>query len=243
VGFGSSSPCLPFADCPDGLGYVQSTVRRIRAQGRTVTVTNLGIPGVVLSRELEDLGNSLGRGIPGNMIERELPFVPRTSTIVTVFAGANDANTVASAVRAGNGGSDPRSYVDTQVRNFGRDLATLVNGVRSRAPQARIVLLNLPNLALLPYVGTYPAGERAVLQRIAVGFSGHVNALTASNVLVVDLMCDARSYVAGNYYSDGFHPNDAGYAFITELVHAAATTGSAPAPRQSCAQMTALPAI
>ena len=30
----------------------------------------------------------------------------------------------------------------------------------------------------------------------------------------VDLMCDARSYLASTYSSDGFHPSDAGYAFI-----------------------------
>jgi len=241
VGYGASSPCVPFADCPDGTGYVQSTVRRLRAQGRTVNVTSLGIPGTVLSRELEDLGNSLGRGIVGNMIEREMPFVPRGSTVVTIFAGGNDANTVGSAVRAGNGGSDPRAYIDTAVQNFGRDLTSLVAGVRSRAPQARIVLLNLPNMALLPYVSTYPTVERSVLQRIAVGFSAQANALASSNVLVIDLMCDPRSYVAGNYYSDGFHPNDAGYAFITDLVYGAVATGSAGAPRASCAQMTTLP--
>jgi lysophospholipase L1-like esterase len=243
IGYGGSSPCLPFADCPDGTGYVQTTVRRLRAQGRTVTVTNLGIPGAVLSREFEDLGNSLGRGIPGNFIEREMPFVPRGATIVTIFAGGNDANTVGSAVRAGNGGSNPLDYIDGQVRNFGRDLATLVTGIRGRAPQARIVLLNLPNLAALPYVSTYPVAERSVLQRIAVGFSAQANALASSNVLVIDLMCDARSYLAGNYYSDGFHPNDAGYAFMTELVYAAATSGSAAPPRASCAQMTLLPAL
>jgi lysophospholipase L1-like esterase len=241
VGYGGSSPCLPFADCPDGTGYVQSTIRRLRAQGRTVNVTNLGIPGATLSRELEDLGNSLGRGIPGNFIEREMPFVPRNATIVTIFAGGNDANTVGSAVRAGNGGTNPRDYIDTQVRNFGRDLALLVNGVRSRAPQARIVLLNLPNMAALPYVSTYPLVERSILQRIAVGFSAQANTLASSGVLVIDLMCDARSYAPGNYFSDGFHPNDAGYAFMTELVYAAATSGSAAAPRASCPQMTAVP--
>jgi lysophospholipase L1-like esterase len=243
IGYGGTSPCLVFADCPDGTGYVQTTIRRLRAQGKTVVVTNLSIPGAVLSREIEDLGNSLGRGIPGNFIEREMPFVPRTATIVTIFAGGNDANTVGSAVRAGNGGSDPRAYIDTQVRNFGRDLTTLVNGIRGRAPQARIILLNLPNLAGLPYVATFPIVERAVLQRIAVGFSAQANALASSNVLVVDLMCDARAYLPGNYFSDGFHPNDAGYAFLSELVYAAASTGSTVAPRSSCPQMTVVPAI
>jgi lysophospholipase L1-like esterase len=243
VGYGSSSPCLPWADCPDGLGYVQATVRRLRAGGRTVDIMNLSIPGATLSREFEDLGNSLGRGIPGNFLEREMPFVPRGATVVTVFAGGNDANTVGSAVRAGLGGNDPRSYIDARVRSFGNDLSALVTGVRARAPQSRIVLLNLPNLAGLPYVATYPVVERSVLQRIAVGFSAQANALASANVLVIDLMCDPRSYVPGNYYSDGFHPNDAGYAYITELVYAATSTGAAAAPRASCAQMTIVPTL
>ena len=241
IGYGGSSPCLPFTDCPDGTGYVQTTARRLRAQGRTVTLTNLSIPGAVLSREIEDLGNSLGRGIPANFIERELPFVPRNSTLVSVFAGGNDANTIGAAVRAGRGGSDPRAYIDTQVRNYGRDLALLVNGARERAPQARVVLLNLPNMAGLPYAANLSLVESAALQRIAVGVSAQANALASATVLVIDLMCDARSYASGNYSSDGFHPNDAGYAFITDLVFAAASTGSAAPPRASCAQMTLFP--
>ena len=243
IGYGSSSPCLLFADCPEGMGYVQGTVRRLRAQGRTVDIVNLSIPGAVLSREFEDLGNSLGRGIPGNFLEREMPFVPRGATVVTVFAGGNDANTVGSAVRAGLGGADPRAYIDARVRNFGNDLSALVSGVRTRAPQARVVLLNLPNLAGLPYVATFPVVERSVLQRIAVGFSAQANALASSNVLVIDLMCDPRSYVPGNYFSDGFHPNDAGYAYITELVYTATSSGAAAAPRASCAQMTIVPTL
>jgi lysophospholipase L1-like esterase len=241
VGYGGSAPCLPFADCPDGTGYVQATVRRLRAQGRTVSITNLGIPGAVLSREIQDIGNSLGRGIPGNFIEREMPFVPRSATLVTIFAGGNDANAIGAAVRAGHGGADPRSYIDTHARNFGRDLALLVNGIRGRAPQARVVLLNLPNLAALPYVRGFPIVELAVLQRIAVGFSAQANALASANVLVIDLMCDPRSYEPGNYSSDGFHPNDAGYAFMTDLVVAASTGGTTAPPRASCPQMTIYP--
>jgi lysophospholipase L1-like esterase len=241
IGYGGSLPCLPFADCPDGTGYVQSTVRRLRAQGRTVTITNLSIPGAVLSREIQDLGNALGGAIPGNFIERELPFVPRAATLVTIFAGGNDGNTIGSAVRAGNGGSDPRAYVDATVRNYGRDLALLVGGVRERAPQARVVLLNLPNLAALPYVSGLAVEELSLLQRIAVGLSAQANALASSGVLVIDLMCDDRSYVPANYSGDGFHPNDAGYAFITDLVYTAAATGSAPAPRAACGAMAIYP--
>ena len=55
------------------------------------------------------------------------------------------------------------------------------------------------------------------MQRIAVGISDRVNALTSRNVLVVDLMCDARLYQSQNYASDGFHPGDGGYAVFAEM--------------------------
>jgi lysophospholipase L1-like esterase len=56
-------------------------------------------------------------------------------------------------------------------------------------------------------------------------------------VLVVDLMCDPRSYIPSNYSSDGFHPNDAGYAFMAEAVTRAVNSGSLPPPRADCPQM------
>ena len=47
-----------------------------------------------------------------------------------------------------------------------------------------------------------------------------INALP--DVSVVDLMCDPRLYQGSTFSSDGFHPNDAGYAIIgTEVARAA----------------------
>ena len=41
-----------------------------------------------------------------------------------------------------------------------------------------------------------------------------VNRFVSQSVSVVDLMCDRRTYLPSNYFSDGFHPNDSGYAYI-----------------------------
>jgi lysophospholipase L1-like esterase len=237
IGFGGSIPCFPFADCPTGTGYVPVVGRRLSAAGRTVTLVNLGIPGAVLSPEVQVIGNNLGRGIQGNFLEREMPFVPRNSTLVTIFAGGNDANTIGEAVRAGQGGADPVAFVTTQTNNFGRDMRSLVTGIKGRAANARIIVLNLPNLAGLPYAANLSLTEKRALQTIAVGFSAQTNGLTQQNALVIDLMCDPRSYIAANYSTDGFHPNDAGYAYIADLVYAAASTGSVTPPRASCPQM------
>ncbi len=76
--------------------------------------------------------------------------------------------------------------------------------------------------------------------RIANTFQDSLNRLTAQDVRVVDLLCDPRSYQPGHYSSDGFHPNDAGYAFMADLVVAAFERG-VPAPQAGCPSMSLAP--
>jgi lysophospholipase L1-like esterase len=237
TGFGSTSPCLPFADCPDGTGYVQRVVREMRNSGKMVTVLNLSVPGSVVGPEIENLARELGRGSIGNFVERQLPFVSRSSTLVTIFGGANDVNVVGNAIEAGMGGGNPVGWGTAFATGFGRDIATIVDGVRSRAPNAKIILLNPPNGAGLPYVATRPRDQLRILQAISVRFSAEANVQASRGVLVVDLMCDPRSYVPSNYSSDGFHPNDAGYAFMAEAVMRAVNSATLPPPRSDCPQM------
>jgi hypothetical protein len=63
-----------------------------------------------------------------------------------------------------------------------------------------------------------------------------INVLTAQNVSIVDLLCDPRSYEAANCSSDGFHPNDRGYAFIAEAFLAAIRSPSLTEPQATCPQ-------
>lgn len=246
IGFGSSSPCIPFTDCPDGRGYVQILRRRLRdnSAGRTVEHRNLSIPGAVLSRAIEDLAREIGQPISdlaGNFVERQAPFVPNNTTHVTIFAGGNDANVIGRAALAGRGGSDPSAYIDAQVRQWGIDLVDLITRIRARAPNTRIVALNMINLAGAPYIASRPASERAIMQRIAVGISDQVNALTTRNVLVVDLMCDARLYQSQNYSSDGFHPGDGGYQIFADDAYPALKDGANNQPNTNCAQRRIVP--
>ena len=238
TGVGASVVC-PLADCPDGTGYVQDAVRQLRAQQFTVNVRNLGVPTAVIGPDFEALGQLYNRTIVGNFIQQEMSFVQTNASLVTIFAGVNDINTVTDALGAGAGGSDPNGYVDNQIRAFAADYQTLLSGILSRAPTARLVILNVPNVAGLPYLAGAPAAQRQAAQRAAVGMTRTgVNTLVANGAVIVDLMCDARSYLPGNYSSDGMHPNDAGYAFIASEVVRAITSASYPTPQNSCGPMT-----
>jgi lysophospholipase L1-like esterase len=241
VGVGGSVLCLPLTQCDNGTGYVALIVRRLRAT-RSVTLLNLGIPGAVLSPTIHEIGRRFGRDIPANFLEREMPFVQPNATLVTIFGGGNDVNALGDAIERGAAGGDVRGYVDAQVRAFGTDFDRLVRGVRDRAPGAFIVVLNLPNFALLPYASGYSAGRRQVLQAISVGFSREANDQRGNGAVVVDLMCDARTYEAGRFSNDGFHPNDAGYSQIADNLLAVINGGSSSPPGR-CAQMTTLPGL
>jgi lysophospholipase L1-like esterase len=236
IGFGSSKPCLPYEDC-DGGGYVWVAARQLRSQRYTVRVVNLGIPTAVISRAFQDLGTQNGRTIAGNLIDQEMPFVERESTMVTVFTGANDVIAITAALGNGAGGSDPAAFIDQKVSAFRNEYATLLSGIRARAPSARIVVLNLPNLARLPFLAAASTGQKQAAQRASVAMTTGVLNPTSS-ATVVDLMCDARLYQASNYSSDGFHPNDSGYAILGAEIARAVTDSTYPTPRSSCPQMT-----
>ena len=240
MGVGGSVPCLPFTDCPNGTGYVPRVARQLEADGHEVTLRNFGIPGAVLSPAIQDVGNQVGLGIGANLLVQEAPFVPADATLVTIFTGANDANTVATAIDRGAAGStDPNAFIDRYVQTFASDYTTMVRTIRQRAPNARIVVLNVPNLSGLPYMAKRSLRDRRWIQRLSVGFAtAGANAQTQNGAIVLDFLCDARAYQAGNYSSDGFHPDDSGYAFIAGVILQAVSAASWPAPSGSCSQMT-----
>jgi lysophospholipase L1-like esterase len=241
-GVGSSVVCLPLVDCPNGMGYVPVTARQLRNQGFTVTLRNLGIPTAVIGRDFQTMGQQLGRTIEANFIESEMPFVQTNATVITIFAGLNEINTITAALGAGAGGTDRNGFIDSQVRAFGADYATLLQGIASRAGSPKLVILNVPNAAGMPYLAGASLAQRQAAQRAAVAMTRTVvNPLAGPNTVVVDLMCDARSYLPSTYSSDGLHPSDGGYAFIAADVVRAITTTSYPAPQNSCSAMTLVP--
>lgn len=241
-GVGASVPCIPFSGCETGTGYVPLLARRLRTS-HEVTLTNLGIPEAVLSPAIQAVAKANGRDVIANFVDREVPFVPTNSTVVTVLGGPNDALALVDAIEKGAAGTTtPRAYIDNQIAAFGADYDKLIKGVQERAPQAYIILLNMPNLAGLPFAANYAQPRRQLLQAASVGFSREANRRAGSGVVVVDLMCDATVYDRTRFSSDGFHPNDAGYAYVTDKL-VPAVNGSSPTPPASCSLMTIVPPL
>ena len=157
--------------------------------------------------------------------------MPQDATLVTIFAGANDVNVITAALGGGAGAGDQAAYIDQQVRSFGDSYRALVSGIRNTAKSARLVVLNLPNLAGLPFLAGAPASQRHAAQRASVGMTTTViNPLRAADLAVIDLMCDARLYQPSIYSSDGFHPNDAGYRLMADAFYEALTRPRGPTP-------------
>jgi len=241
VGVGASTVCVPFSPCENGTGYVPVLAQRLRTS-REVTLSNLGIPGAVLSPAIHQIAQANGRDIPANFVDREMPFVPANSTLVTIFGGGNDTNALGEAIERGAAGNDVRGYIATQVRSFGADVDRLIGGVRARAPEAFIVILNVPNMAGLPYALGMTQARRQGLQAISVGFAQEINRRSASGVVVLDVLCDPQVYDRARYSSDGFHPNDPGYAYLAERL-LAIVNGAAPPVASTCSQMSLVPAL
>ncbi len=242
AGVGASVVCLPFAACPNGTGNVPLIAQRLGASGAQVTLTNMAIPTAVIGPDIQQIGEHAGRQILGNFVDNLAPFTPQNTTVVTIFAGGNDTNTIAAAVGASLDGGDPIGYVNNQIRAFGADYQQLLSVIRGRAPSARIVVANLPNFAGMPFTASYPRDRKQLEQQISVGFSTQViNPLAAQGIPVVDILCDPRFMQASIYSSDGFHPNDTGYAALAAKFVDAILSSSNPAPPTSCSQMTLVP--
>ena len=194
-----------------------------------------------ISQAFQQLGLQYGHTVFGNLLDSELPFVPRDSTLVTIFAGGNDVNVITAALGGGAGAANQTAFIDQQVQNFRPRL----HGAGRRHPRSdrrvgressRSTCRTLRGCRI---VASAPrSAQRQAAQRAAVGMTTTaINAMTSRGVRVVDLMCLAQLYAPASLSSDGFHPSDAGYALIAAEVVRAVTSESFPAPQASCPQM------
>ncbi|MEN9230184.1 MAG: SGNH/GDSL hydrolase family protein [Thermostichus sp. DG02_5_bins_236] len=201
--------------CPNGTGYVPRLAQSLPAP---VELTNLGRSGAVISPAIQSLGDSF----PANLLQDQVPRIPPDTTLITIWIGGNDTNAITlAAARLALQGRDPLPFIDQQIDQFAADYQTLLQSIRARAPQARIVVANLPNFALIPLGQQQPSSVRQLLATVSLGLNRRaLNPLSQQGIPVVDLLCDPRSYSRDSFFpgpiADGFHPNDQGYTDLSE---------------------------
>ncbi len=140
------------------------------AQGFTVNHLNLGIPTAVIGRDFQTLAGQYNHFVAGNFIEQEMPFVQTTSTVVTIFRRPQRSEHAhRGARRRRRRQRSQRLHGSRRCRAFGTDYATLLAGIKTRAGAPRLVALNVPNAAGLPYLARATQAQRQAAQRIAVG--------------------------------------------------------------------------
>jgi len=238
-GIGSSVQCA--TECSNGTGYVFVTERTLRSQGYTVNLNLLAVPTATIGPDFQALGTQYNHIVLANLLAYA-PFVTSDTTVVTIFTGGNDIEVIMAALNGGAGASNQAAFIDSQIQAFGADYKSLLAIVRTQAPSARIIAINLPNFAGIPLYSGSPLSTRQAVQRASVGMTtGVINGLTSQNITVIDLMCDPRFYQGSIYSSDGFHPNDSGYSIMAGMIVQAVTAPPYPAPAASCSQMTLVP--
>ncbi len=264
VGFGASVPCanppiVAAPTCPGGTGYVPLIAAALAKMPANVTLLDLGISGAVIGPDILAVGNqygSQGSGapcrprtgndvVPGDFITNELPRLSGNETLVTIFAGGNDTNVLVNAatckLAAGSTNAQVQTFLASEISAFGFDFNQLISAVQKKAPGAKIVVANLPNFAGIPFAQTSAvAPAKPLLQAVSVGIDTAVYqiAATRSNIPTVDLLCDPRSYDPNNFYTDGFHPDDAGYAILAASFYTQIVAASPALPSTSCPAMT-----
>jgi len=266
VGVGASVPCSPqlvvaTPTCPGGTGYVTLIATSLAKTQGTVTLLDLGISGAVIGPDIRATANlygSQGTAAPckprtgadvvaADFLTDELPQVKGSETLVTIFAGGNDTNVLTNAAicltLAGATQAQVQTFIATEIAAFGADLQQLLVAIRAKAPNAAIVIANLPNFANIPFAKSPAyASARPLLQAFSVGIDTNVYQPTATvgKIPTVDLLCDPRSYDPNNFFTDGFHPNDAAYTIFATLYLAQITAATPSLPQTNCAQMAIL---
>lgn len=213
------------SDVADPTSWIYTVASNAQTQyGITITVDDLGISGAVSGPSVRAWDPT---DFPADVLDNEVPSLPANSKYITLFAVVNDID---AAVLHGN--VDETTFVATYATSFNVALGFITG----KAPQAKVVVINSPNLAGLPYSLQYPTATRQLLQEYSNAADDQVIDLaTLQGIPVVDVRCNPLTYNPANFQADGLHPGPVGKALLASLV-TPALFGSISAPPTSCAQ-------
>ena len=244
---GAGNPPLA-SDRPARCGASQVTYSRLLAQRLHLTLTDASCGGAVTANVLE----------AWNELPAQVDAVTPDTRLVTLTVGGNDLNYMglmfAASCRAGL--RDPRLPVgapcptvpEPSTADYARvegQIAAIVNAVHTRAPQARVVLVQYVALVGAEPCADTPllADDAATARRVAEGLAqatARAAAATGADVLQIDTVSQGHTPCSAQPWSRGlsrgydasqgapWHPTPAGHAAIAERLAAVLTTPLPP---------------
>lgn len=159
-----------------------------------------------LTDKLNQKVHLINLGIPGitlhDALSLELPIaLDSHPKLITIWLGVND---IADKV---------------SIASYSHDLDLMLTRLQSRAPSARILIANIPDLTLLPYFASYnQQGLQQVIDEYNLTISQEVQ---RHHVILVNMSQQNYNLRQHPEYisNDGLHPTDLGYLQIAELFY------------------------
>jgi len=208
-------------NCPGGTGYVPKLAALLGPSG-TANLIDLGINNSMLGPDLDPI-----TGATLDIVTNELPSVPSNATVVTLFAGINEIDGIAAnAGVIAQSGSDPTSYINTQIGKVEADYLNIISQVKAKAPGAKIVAVNLPNRRFSRLQD--PPQVQAYEGMISLALDIFIDGLHAPPaVRVADVLCNAQ------FYSNPgkFMKTDADHTLLANVLAATINTSAPPPPQ------------
>jgi lysophospholipase L1-like esterase len=191
VGVGSSA----YPTQPNG-GYVFRISDWLQARYSPWTLHNLGVSGYT-APDIRD--HTLA------------PAIADAPDMVTLWVGGDD---IKDSVLQ-------NESTEALKTRFEAAYTTIISRLRTET-NATVVTANLPDLSRIPAAAWFPDSYKALATADTNALNEVIARVAAQyGVPVVDLFSLAASYDPANFSSDGFHPNDAGYAAMAEQFEAA----------------------
>jgi lysophospholipase L1-like esterase len=149
--------------------------------------------------------------LTANVTTREVPLIPRGSTVVIIQVGTIDASVAAQGVDSATAAKN--------VKRFEPDFDALLSAVRQRVPRASVVVVTVRDLGRAG-IDT-PLFHRSSLSAAVHELNNHERLYATSHAAkIVDTEVDPQWYIPAEYDGGRIHPTDAGAARLARAISA-----------------------
>lgn len=190
-----ASDAVGIGATPNTAGYVYLISDWMKARYTYWTLINRGVSGYTAP---DIVNNTLS------------PAVADQPQIVTLWVGGNDVVKSAAVLES----------TATLAARYRTAYTTILHRLRTETG-AFIVTANIPDISRTPVANGYPSFLKTLAKNDTLALNAVIAEVAAAeNVPVVDLYSNPESYNPANFSSDGFHPNNAGYALMAQQYEA-----------------------